>query len=109
MDGVLTINEVVDLVKRYKSPCLIFKLDFEKTRDLVSWNFLDYMLIRFGFSKKWRSWMKACVFAGNLVVLVNGFPTHKISIQRGLKQGYPLDFFHFSHGGIRSRWFVCDS
>ncbi|GAU17441.1 hypothetical protein TSUD_233190 [Trifolium subterraneum] len=48
------------------------------------------MLRRFGFSLKWRSWMKACVCGGNLSILVNGSPTEEISIKRGLKQGDPL-------------------
>lgn len=36
-DGVLVVNEVVELVKKSHSNCLIFKVDFEKTYDLVSW------------------------------------------------------------------------
>ncbi|MCI10579.1 RNA-directed DNA polymerase (Reverse transcriptase), partial [Trifolium medium] len=39
--------------------------------------------------------MKACVFGGNLSVLVNGCPTGEINIQRGLKQGDPLAPFLF--------------
>jgi hypothetical protein len=39
--------------------------------------------------------MRACVFAGNLSVLVNGSHTTEIEIQRGLKQGDPLSHFLF--------------
>jgi hypothetical protein len=48
----------------------------------VDWDFLDYMLGRFGFSLKWRNWMKACVGAGCLSVLVNGNPTEEVHIKR---------------------------
>ncbi|MCI42483.1 LINE-1 reverse transcriptase like, partial [Trifolium medium] len=48
------------------------------------------MLQRFGFGRKWRSWMRACVCAGNMSVLVNGSPTDEIWIKRGLKQGDPI-------------------
>jgi hypothetical protein len=48
------------------------------------------MLQRFGFGPKWRAWMWACVFSGNMSVFVNGSPTGEISIKRGLKQGDPL-------------------
>lgn len=58
-------------------------------------NFLDYMLIIFVLSEKCRSWMKACVFAGNRAVLVNGCPIQEIRIKRGLKQGSPLAPFFF--------------
>ncbi|MCH84850.1 RNA-directed DNA polymerase (Reverse transcriptase) [Trifolium medium] len=94
-DGVVVVNEVVDLAKRSKKECVIFKVDFERAYDSVSWGFLDYMMARFGFGEKWRAWMKMCVCNGNLSVLVNGFPTNQVNIQRGLKQGDPLAPFLF--------------
>jgi hypothetical protein len=74
VDGVLVINEVVDLAKRSNVKCMIFKVDFEKAYDSVNWKFLVYMMKRFGFADKWVDWIKACVCAGNLSVLVNGSP-----------------------------------
>jgi hypothetical protein len=94
-DGVVVVNEVVDLAKRSKKECVIFKVDFEKAYDLVSWSFLEYMMIRMGFGNKWRKWMKACVCNGQLSVLVNGCPTEQINISKGLKQGDPLAPFLF--------------
>jgi hypothetical protein len=49
VDGVLVINEVVDLAKKSGRECLIFKVDFEKAYDSVDWGFLEYMLRRFNF------------------------------------------------------------
>jgi hypothetical protein len=86
---------VVELAKRTRKECLIFNVDFEKEYDSVEWSFLEYMLHRFGFCPKWIAWIRACIFAGNLSVLVNGSPTSEISIQRGLKQGDPLAPFLF--------------
>jgi hypothetical protein len=51
-DGVLVVNEVVDLAKRLKQDCVILKVDFEKAYDSVSWSFLDYMLRRVGFGSR---------------------------------------------------------
>ncbi|GAU35310.1 hypothetical protein TSUD_389350 [Trifolium subterraneum] len=95
VDGVLAVNEIIDLAKKSRKECLIFKVDFEKAYDSVSWNFLDYMMIRFGFGDQWCGWIKTCVFSGNLFVLVNDSPTEEINIQRGLKQGDPLASFLF--------------
>jgi hypothetical protein len=52
VDGVVAVNEVIDLARKLKKECLIFKVDFEKAYDSVSWSFLDYMLQRFGFGPK---------------------------------------------------------
>ncbi|MCI68181.1 reverse transcriptase, partial [Trifolium medium] len=62
--GVVTVNEIIDLAKKSSKDCLIFKVDFEKAYDLVSWSFLEYMMRRFGVAEKWRSWIRACVFSG---------------------------------------------
>jgi hypothetical protein len=53
------------------------------------------MLRRFGFDEVWIGWIRACVFGGNLSVLVNGSPTREVNIHRGLKQGDPLAPFLF--------------
>jgi hypothetical protein len=74
---------------------MVFKVDFEKAYDSVDWGFLEYMLQRFGFCDKWIRWIRACVFAGNLSILVNGSPTKEFKIHRGLKQGDPLAHFLF--------------
>jgi len=89
------VNEVVDLAKRSNRECLILKVDFEKAYDSVNWGFLEYMMRRVGMEEKGVRWMRACVFRGNMYILVNGSPTEEISVQRGLKQGDPLAPFLF--------------
>jgi hypothetical protein len=86
-DGVLIVNEVVEVARLRKRECLILKVDFEKAYDSVEWSFLEYMLRRMGFVSKWIAWMKACVFGGSMSILVNESPTEEIDIKRGLKQG----------------------
>jgi hypothetical protein len=87
VDGVVAVNEIIDVARKSRKECLIFKVDFEKAYDSVSWSFLDYMMRRLGFSDRWCRWIRACVFCGNLSVLVNGCPTEEVNIHRGLKQG----------------------
>ncbi|KAK2438343.1 hypothetical protein QL285_023132 [Trifolium repens] len=74
VDGVMVVNEVVDMAKKSGNDCLIFKVDFEKAYDSVDWSFLDYMLQRFGFSDQWRKCIRACVFSGSMSILVNESP-----------------------------------
>lgn len=39
--GFMTINELRNLAKRYKNDFLIYKVDFKKDYDFVSWSLLD--------------------------------------------------------------------
>jgi hypothetical protein len=57
VDGVLVTNELVDLARRQRKQCFIFKVDFEKIYDSVDWGFLEYMLRRFGFCEVWIGWI----------------------------------------------------
>lgn len=41
VDDVVAVNELEGIARNSKMVCLVFKIDFEKAYDLVSWNFLD--------------------------------------------------------------------
>jgi hypothetical protein len=48
---VVVLNELLDLAKRRKDVCLLFKVDFERAYDTVSWHFLERMMVKMGFSE----------------------------------------------------------
>ncbi|GKV34399.1 hypothetical protein SLEP1_g42774 [Rubroshorea leprosula] len=95
MDGVLIANEVIDEAKKKKRKTIMFKIDFEKAYDKVSWEFLEYMMQRMGFCDKWRKWIGECLRTSLVSVLVNGSPTRQFSVSKGLRQGDPLSPFLF--------------
>ena len=46
---MVVANEVVEEAKRRNKSCLVFKVDYEKAYDSVSWDFLSYMMKRMEF------------------------------------------------------------
>lgn len=74
----------------------MFKVDFEKAHDSVSWDFLLYMLRRMSFCYRWISWIEGCLNSASIFILVNGSLSAKFIPQRGLRQGDPLATFLFN-------------
>ncbi|RVW91367.1 hypothetical protein CK203_035379 [Vitis vinifera] len=72
LDAVLIANEIVDEKRRSGEEGVVFKIDFEKAYNHVSWDFLDHMLEKKGISPRWRKWMRGCLSTVSFVVLVNG-------------------------------------
>ena len=95
LDSVLVANETLEEVKRKKKECVVFKVDYVKAYDSVSWEFIYYMLRRLGFNGKWIEWIKNCLESSSISVLVNGSPTTAFKPKKGLRQGDPLAPFLF--------------
>ena len=95
VDSVLVANEVLEDIKRRKSSCIFFKVDYEKAYDSIDWSFLFYMLERLGFCGRWVCWIRACLESSSVSVLVNGSPTQEFKPKKGVRQGDPLAPFLF--------------
>jgi hypothetical protein len=62
----------------------------EKAYDHVNWDFLLYLLQRWGFGEKLRAWIRFCISTVRLYILVNGTPSDFSNSTHGLRQGDPL-------------------
>ncbi|GKC95904.1 RNA-directed DNA polymerase, eukaryota, reverse transcriptase zinc-binding domain protein, partial [Tanacetum coccineum] len=76
LDGPFILNEIMQWCRRRKKQSLIFKFDFEKAYDSVRWDFLDDILVNFGFGFRstWTSIVQEVKKLQNQGVLKDVFP-----------------------------------
>lgn len=62
---------------------------------IFSWDYLISIIKFMGFGNKCVRWIKACLGSTRSSILVNGSPTMKFQLKRGLRKGDPLAHFLF--------------
>jgi hypothetical protein len=92
---MLILNECLDNPIRLGEFGVLCKLDLEKVFDHVNWEFLLYLLKRWGFGEKWRDWIEHCIYIVRFSILVNGTSSKLFSSFRGLRQKDPLSLLLF--------------
>ncbi|GJU55544.1 RNA-directed DNA polymerase, eukaryota [Tanacetum coccineum] len=95
LDGPLILNECMAWYRKRKKALMVFKVDFEKAFDSLSWKYLDEIMGKLGFGCKWRNWISGCLMNSRASILVNGSPTNEFVMQKGLRQGDPMSSFLF--------------
>ena len=71
--------EAIHSMANSKERAMFMKLDMAKAYDWVSWEFLQNILLAFGFAKEWVNWILSCVTSSSYSVLVNGEPSDLFS------------------------------
>ncbi|XP_016172731.1 uncharacterized protein LOC107615137 [Arachis ipaensis] len=83
------------LIKMRKKEAVIMKLNFQKAYDRVKWSFVDLVLQKMGFGRRWRNLVMECVSTSSMSVLINGSSSKPFKMERGLRQGDPRSPFLF--------------
>lgn len=71
------------------------KLDMSKAYDRVAWSFLDRMLEKLGFDRRWIMKVMNCVSSVKYNFVINGEVLREVIPIRGLRQGCLLSPYLF--------------
>ena len=96
-DNILVDFESLHSMQKHvgKEYYMAIKLDMSKTYDRVEWSYLESVIRRVGFTKRWITLLMLCVKTISYSILVNGEPKWMIYLTRGIHQGDPLSPFLF--------------
>jgi hypothetical protein len=72
-----------------------FKLDMSKAYDRVEWVFLEAVMRRLGFTKRWIHLIMGCVRSVSYSIIINGCLVGDIRPSRGIRQGDPISPYLF--------------
>nr|GEW55871.1 hypothetical protein [Tanacetum cinerariifolium] len=72
-DNILLSQEILrGYGKRNRAKRCAMKIDLQKAYDTVSWNFLEFILGKFGFHDKMLRWIMKCVKTAGFSICING-------------------------------------
>jgi hypothetical protein len=96
-DAIGTVQECLHNIKEKKLKDLILKIDFKKTYDRISWDFLGLVLLQCGFGLMMINWIMGSVTSMSFVVLINAEPTFFLVVGEDLDRGFLyLPYYSFS-------------
>ena len=90
MDGVRTIEDVLEFAKSTDCSGILLASDFEKAFDSLNHSFLLKVLEKFNFGTYFLQWIKTFYSNVSSCVLNNGFTTDLFQVRCGVRQGDPL-------------------
>ncbi|XP_071739552.1 uncharacterized protein [Rutidosis leptorrhynchoides] len=96
-DNILLTQE---LMKNYHlhngGPWCAFKVDIQKAYDTVNWDFLQFILIQFGFHSVMVKWIMKCVNTVSYSININGELHGFFNGKKALRQGDPISSYMFT-------------
>ena len=97
-NNILVTFETLHCMKNHKSGnsgFMAFKLDMSKAYDRMEWSFLEVLMQKMGFDKRWIDLIMIYVKTVTYSIIVNGELKGLIHPSKGIKQGNPLSSFLF--------------
>ncbi|CAI7778264.1 unnamed protein product [Closterium sp. NIES-54] len=89
-DGVTLVGDIIDTAKNGGEDWYLLLIDFQKTFDSVSRDFIFHVLDRMGFPSRLVTWIRGLHAGTTMRMLVNGWLGAGIEVVSGVRQGCPL-------------------
>jgi hypothetical protein len=90
MDNIRSNKFLKNYCRTNNIDALLASLDAKKAFDLVDHNYIDVILEKYGFGQSFRSYFKLLYRDISAKILINGYFSESIRIERGVKQGDAL-------------------
>ena len=88
--NLVMLRDMLDYIDRTDEPGILISLDQEKAFDRVDRSFLMNLLRHLGFGASFCRWISTLYRGANMQLMVNGWLSRKIDLQRGVRQGDSL-------------------
>ena len=88
--NVTLLRDVLDYIQRTDESAILISLDQEKAFDRVNRSFLLKLLQVYGFGPDFCRWISTFYNGAFMQIILNGWLTDVISLERGVRQGDPL-------------------
>lgn len=89
-DSLVLVRDAICFARDRNIRLLVVNIDFEKTFDRVSHQYLFQVLQKMGFPGRFLKWVGLLYKEVNSRILVNGHLTKAINVRSGIRQGCPL-------------------
>jgi hypothetical protein len=84
MDSIILAHKVIHSLQKTQTPGMLLKLDLSKDFDKLIWEYMQAMVLAFGFDPSWVAWILNITSTTFFSILINDVPSRPFAPTRGI-------------------------